>query len=257
MSNDVEHILLVDDQPLDLSEVVKLLKSRHYRVSQASSPRSGYHRARTLKPDLIVLDLYMPGMDGFSLCRLLKEDASTKHIPVIFLSSSKTVEERIEGLELGGVDFVTKPCSPEELLARIRVHLQLLKAHCQQDAAPGDTADPPELVMLNAATRLIQSDLENVPTLPEIARAVGTYEKKLLQIFRNELGTTVFAFIREARMEKAKSLLADNTLIPVEEIAAMVGFRSPANFSTAFRKREGVSPSHYRRIRGGSPRDEA
>lgn len=251
MNTELPHILLIDDQPVELSQIVILLQSHNFRVSQTSDPQSGYNRARAQQPKLIVLDLYMPGMDGFSVCRLLKEDPATREIPVIFLSSSISVEERIEGLELGGVDFVTKPCSPEELLARIRVHLQLHRNRSAPSPAPAQRPESADGVILNAATRLIQAELENVPALEDIARAVGTYEKKLLQIFRRELGLTVFAYVREARMDKARTLLRDHPEMSIEEVANLVGFQSSANFSTAFRKKEGLSPRRYRRIYSG------
>lgn len=248
MQNYLAHILLIDDQPEALKDVVKLLIAKNFRVSQASSPQSGLHRARAILPDLIVLDLYMPGMNGFSLCRLLQEDTATRDIPIIFLSSSLLVEDRIKGLELGGVDFVSKPCYPPELLARIRVHLQLHRSTDKLNKNPAGTTERPEQVVLNAAVKLILSNLQDVPTLAEIAQAVGTSDKTLLRIFRHELGTTVFAFVREAKINQAKSLLANNPTLPIEDIAALLGFSSAANFSTAFKSREGLSPSQYRRI---------
>jgi putative two-component system response regulator len=118
-------ILAVDDTPSNLSLITGLLKGR-YRVKVANS---GYKALSVvhgdLPPDLVLLDVMMPDMDGIEVCRRLKEDKRTRHIPVIFLTSmSKSEDERV-GLEAGAVDYITKPISPPILLARVKTHLQL------------------------------------------------------------------------------------------------------------------------------------
>jgi transcriptional regulator GlxA family with amidase domain len=93
--------------------------------------------------------------------------------------------------------------------------------------------------------------LEQVPSLAEVARQVGTYDKKLTRIFRRHLGMTVFAWIREERLHKSQELLADSGM-GIQDIAALVGFGSACNFTTAFRRRTGLTPSEYRkRMRNG------
>src|SRR5690554_2111340 len=119
------HILLIDDNLDDLAPLVTCLKSANMRVSLASEARKGYHLALALKPDLIVLDLYMPVMDGFSVCRLLREEPRLGHTPIIFLTCTTQLDDRLTGLQLGSVDFVSKPYAAEEVLARIRIHLRL------------------------------------------------------------------------------------------------------------------------------------
>ncbi|PSF04745.1 DNA-binding response regulator [Marinobacter fuscus] len=249
-------ILLIDDQPEVLVPLVSLLETEHFRVSQAITARSGYQRALAARPDLIILDLHMPDMSGFSVCRLLRESPVTKDVPVLFLSASTSVEERLEGFELGAVDFIAKPFEPREVLARIRVGLhmaRLLQAREQQEAEePQDLSQ--EDVILRAAISLIEADLVSPPALPELAQAVGTYEKRLSKVFRARLGTTVFAYIRTARMQQARRLLR-NDQISIEEVAAQTGFSSASNFSTAFRAVEGISPREYRRINNASLKD--
>ncbi|WP_375057387.1 response regulator [Zobellella sp. DQSA1] len=242
------HILLIDDHPEDLIPLVTLLRSAGMRVSLSDSSRQGYQRALALTPDLIVLDLHMPGMDGFSVCRLLREAPALQATPIIFLSASNTLEERLTGLQLGGVDFVTKPYAPEEMLARIRVHLRLRRQHGKGTSGlREETRTDKDELLLRAATRLILEDLAAPPALAELARAMGTHEKRLLKIFRDRLNMTVFAFVREARLQKAKELLASHQL-SVEDVAALIGFSSAANFATAFKSREGITPREYRNL---------
>lgn len=247
------HILVIDDSPEDIRSLLAILRAQPWRLSIAGDPRQGYQRALALRPDLIVLDVRMPGMDGFTLCRLLREAPATQRTPVIFLSSASTVEERIEGLNLGGVDYVLKPFAAEEVLARIRIHLQLAwRDEVVAPVEPAPAMQDPDQVMLRAAMRFIVQNLGELPSLAEIARKVGTHDKRLSSIFREHLGTTVFAYVREARLRKGQELLADSRL-SVQDIAELVGFRSACNFTTAFRERQGLTPSQYRQQAQGDP----
>lgn len=240
------HILVIDDTPEDIRSLLAILRAQPWRLSLASDPRQGYQRALALRPDLIVLDVRMPGMDGFTLCRLLREAPATQRTPVIFLSSASTVEERLEGLSLGGVDYVLKPFAAEEVLARIRIHLQLAwRDEAVASPEPAASTQDGDQVVLRAAMRFIAQNLGELPSLAEIARKVGTHDKRLSGIFREHLGTTVFAYAREARLRKGQELLADSQM-SVQDIAELVGFRSACNFTTAFRERQGLTPSQYR-----------
>ncbi|MFV0457029.1 MAG: response regulator [Pseudomonas sp.] len=241
------HILVIDDSPEELQLLLRVLRAQNWRLSIATEARQGYQRALALRPDLILLDVHMPQMDGFALCRLLREAPATQATPVIFLTSAGDLDARLEGLDVGGVDYVIKPCEPAEVLARIRIHLQLARRAVSNDAREPSVAGAvnAELLILRAAMRFIGQNLGELPSLAEIARKVGTHDKRLSGIFRNHLGTTVFAYIREARLRRGQELLADSTL-SVQDIADLVGFRSACNFTTAFRERQGMTPSQFR-----------
>ncbi|WP_070888121.1 response regulator [Pseudomonas sp. D1-3] len=244
--NNAPHILVIDDSPEELRGIVGLLRQQPWRLSMASDPRQGYQRALALKPDLILLDVRMPGMDGFAVCRMLRESPATHRTPVIFLTSAGAVEERVEGLTLGSVDYVLKSCDPQEILARIRIHLQL----SWREPASGSRSDDVEPanqdeVSLRVAMRLIAQNLADMPSLAEIACKAGTHEKRLSSIFREHLGSTVFAYIREVRIRRGQELLSDSAM-DIQDIADQVGFRSACNFTTAFRERVGMTPSQYR-----------
>jgi putative two-component system response regulator len=118
-------ILVVDDTPSNLSLITGLLKGR-YRVKVANSGDKALRSVHSdMPPDLVLLDIMMPGIDGIEVCRRLKQDPRTRHIPVIFLTAmSKSEDERV-GLEAGAVDYITKPISPPILLARVATHLKL------------------------------------------------------------------------------------------------------------------------------------
>jgi DNA-binding response OmpR family regulator len=239
-------ILVIDDMPEALQTLLQQIRAQGWRLSLASEARQGLQRALALRPDLIVLDVRMPHMDGFTLCRLLREAPATRDTPIIFLTSAGSLEERLEGLEMGGVDYVLKPFEVAEVMARIRIHLQLSRTGQPQGLIdnPREPVDE-EVVILQAAMRLIAQNLADLPSLAEIARKVGTHDKRLSAIFRQHLQTTVFAYIREVRLRKGQELLADSGM-SVQDIAELVGFRSACNFTTAFRERQGMTPSQFR-----------
>ncbi|MCB9496633.1 MAG: fused response regulator/phosphatase [Fibrobacteria bacterium] len=119
------HVLVVDDERANLALLALTLRNEGYEVSTSPSGGDALERARGQSPDLILLDVLMPGMDGYQVIAALKEDPSTSRIPVIFLSGMEDLSAKLRGFSLGAVDYVTKPFHVEELRARVRIHLQL------------------------------------------------------------------------------------------------------------------------------------
>jgi CheY-like chemotaxis protein len=118
-------ILTVDDSPENIALISGLLKE-DYRVKVATNGKDALHIAFSSDPpDLILLDIMMPGMDGYEVCRQLKNDPQTSEIPVIFLTAKSDVADEEKGFLLGAADYITKPISPPILLARIRTHLRM------------------------------------------------------------------------------------------------------------------------------------
>jgi DNA-binding response OmpR family regulator len=239
------HILVIDDAPEGIRDLLQALRNEPFRVSLATDARQGVQRTQALAPDLILLDVRMPGMDGFTVCRLLQEILPARDTPILFLTAAASEEERLAGLGQGAVDYVLKSCSPAELLARVRIHLRLTRRGVHDDG-PADMPMGRDEVVLRAAMRFISQRLAEPLALDDIATAVGTYDKRLSAIFRQHLGTTVFAWIREERLRKSRELLTTTTL-GMQDIADSIGFRSAANFATAFRERLGVTPGDYRK----------
>jgi len=240
----------------ELQLLLGALRGEAHRISLAFEAMQGYRRATALQPDLIVMDVRMGGIDGFAACRLLKADPATAQIPVIFVTSSASVEERLTGLQAGAVDYILKPFEPAEVVARIAVHLVLAASRHSPAAPQHAPALPddaslkfnPDRVIAEAAERLVLADLANVPAMPELAARLGTHEKRLARAFRARTGKSVFAFVREARLAEARRLLVESALT-VEEVALAVGFAMPANFSTAFREHFGTTPTGFRATR--------
>ena len=121
-------ILVVDDTPDNLSLMMELLEG-DYTVKLANGGERALKLAEmTPHPDLILLDIMMPGMDGYEVCQKLKAKPQTREIPVVFLTAKTDVDDERKGLEIGAVDYITKPISPPIVLARVKIHLAL-KAH--------------------------------------------------------------------------------------------------------------------------------
>ena len=121
-------ILVVDDITKNLQVVGTVLRNQGYEVMPAASGAEALKCVRAQLPDLILLDLMMPEMDGLEVCRRLKAGPLTRQLPVIFLTASNEMEHLVQGFEVGAVDYVTKPFNPPELLARVRTHLELKHA---------------------------------------------------------------------------------------------------------------------------------
>lgn len=118
-------IFIVDDVPKNLQYLGSLLREQGYRVSFASNGEQALGMLKEITPDLVLLDIVMPGMNGFEVCNKMKSDSQTKDIPVIFLTSQTKVDHIIQGFELGAVDYVGKPFNPKELLVRVETQLEI------------------------------------------------------------------------------------------------------------------------------------
>lgn len=129
-------LLIVDDNPSNLKVLRGLLSPVGYKLTFAMGGRQALERVKTAKPDLILLDLMMPDLDGFEVCDVLKKDGEFKDIPIIFLTASQDIDHLLQAFEKGAIDYLTKPFHPPELLARVKTHLELkhLREQSQRQA---------------------------------------------------------------------------------------------------------------------------
>ncbi len=127
MANARQKVLIIDDLPTNIQVLSEILQGE-YDTFFAISGKEGLEIARVEQPDLILLDIMMPVMDGFEVCRLLKEDPATSAIPVIFVTAMRTAEDEAKGLELGAIDYITKPVTPIIVRMRVRNHMELKRS---------------------------------------------------------------------------------------------------------------------------------
>jgi two-component system, cell cycle response regulator len=152
-------ILVADDEPINRSLIQRRLEREGYRVFVAENGQAAVEMTRETLPDLVILDVMMPEMDGLEACRLIKEDERTRDLPVIFLSARDETEMKVNGLTLGANDYISKPFKAEELLARVSVAIRLkrerdqLRATAEEARASAEIAH--EQAMTDALTGLL------------------------------------------------------------------------------------------------------
>lgn len=125
--SDKGHILIVDDTQQNIQVLGTMLRAEDYQISVAMNGLQALERVEHIAPDLILLDVMMPELDGIETCKRLKANDKTKDIPVIFLTALTDIDDRMRGFDVGGADYVTKPFEGPELLRRVETHLTLYK----------------------------------------------------------------------------------------------------------------------------------
>ena len=134
-------ILLVDDVPKNIQVLGSILENEECQIAITTDGKQALELIADVLPDLILLDIMMPGMDGYEVCKKIKSDPKTQNIPVIFLTALTETKDIVKGFQVGAVDYVTKPFQSTELLARVRTHLDLKKARDTQQKFISDLQD--------------------------------------------------------------------------------------------------------------------
>jgi len=185
MSNELENelknarILIVDDMATNLQVLGTILKEHGFHTNIARNGKEAIMRAQKVCPDLILLDVMMPEMDGFEACKQLKNIEKTKHIPIIFLTAKTETESVIKGFDLGAADYVLKPFNSSELLARVQTHLDLKKSRDIIDMKNKDLLDKNNaLIKLNNE---LQKALAEIKTLKGILPICSNCKKIRLE----------------------------------------------------------------------------
>lgn len=251
-------VLIIDDLMESVALLLRYFQGEAIDVMVALNGRDGLRKARQGQPDVILLDVAMPHMDGYAVCRALKADPHTAAIPVIFLSANSTLQHKLDGFAAGGVDYIGKPFSSEEVLARVFVQLRrnapVEVPALAADARPRRGELPEtgrEQQVISAALALLQQAEQEWPGLEQLARKVGVNERRLTELFRKQLGMTVAEYQNAQRLERARAKLCASTL-QIQRIAEEAGYQNASDFSRAFRQRYGLGPREYRQASSGA-----
>lgn len=245
-------VLVVEDHE-DVRLVLRTEMEEDFAVIEARDGAEGLALAVAHTPDLVLTDILMPVMDGIELCRRLKTDVRTSHIPVVMLTARTAEEHELEGLETGADDYITKPFSVPILKVRIRrlttarrrlgerLSLDALVPTAESAITPLDEG------FLNQAIRLVARHLADPDFgVDELARGLGLGRNTLYRKLTALLSLTPGEFVRSLRLNRARQLL-EETSRSISDIAYAVGFPEPANFTRCFKNQFGVTPSQCRR----------
>ena len=248
---ELSEILVVDDNSDMRSYLRTLLGSRFY-VLEAPDGQSGLRLARESVPDLIVSDVMMPVMDGLELCKSLKTDMITSHIPVVLLTARSEERQQMEGYESGADAYLTKPFSAELLLSRI---YNLLNSRRQlREQLDGEKRVKAADVKLTTQDRLFMDQLKEAIgrrmadanlKMDDLGEELGISRVQLYRKVKTLTGLSPVELLREVRLQRGLVLLKSTTKT-VAEIAYEVGFNSPGYFSNCFKKQFGKLPMEMR-----------
>ena len=249
-------VLLIEDNP-DVTTYLASFLSGEYRIITAANGQEGIEKAFGHIPDLVVSDVMMPEMDGFEVCRTLKTDERTSHIPVILLTAKADMTSKIEGLKHGADAYLAKPFNKEELLVRleklIELRRELQERYGRNDIFLKNVISQPlslDEIFLQKVIGIVEANLADEDFgMHELCRAVHMSRSHLFRKLKALTGKSTTVFIRSIRLGKARELL-ETTGLNVSEVAYGVGFSNPKYFSRVFQEEFGIPPSEVRNQSG-------
>ncbi len=255
-------ILLVEDNADVVAYTASCLPD--YRLAVGKDGREGFEIATEIIPDLIITDIMMPFVDGFEMCRKLRKDERTSHIPIIMLTAKTDIESRIEGLEQGADAYLQKPFHKEELLVRIKKLLQLRKNLQQfyikraglivsngavEPAIPAETApalNATEDEFVKKVRLTVEEHIEDINfSVEQLCKYVFMSHSQLHRKLDALTGCSPNKFIRIIRLNKAKQLLKDHSM-SISSVALDCGYNDPGYFARVFKQEYGITPQEWR-----------
>jgi len=253
-------ILIIEDNA-SLREMLKKLFETFYNVMTASNGAEGWTIVQAEHPNLVLSDVVMPILSGTELCKLIKENIDTCHIPVVLLTAQTAVEHNLEGLRIGADDYITKPFNINILLSRCnnlvnnRIMLQE-KFSKQLQAMPQMLAtNPLDKALIDKAMSIIEIHLDDTNFNVDVfAREMGIARTKLFNKLKDITGQTPYDFIITVRLKRAALMLKNNPELNISEIADHLGFSSPRQFTKCFKAKYHIIPQAYRKNK--TPGDE-
>jgi signal transduction histidine kinase/ligand-binding sensor domain-containing protein/DNA-binding response OmpR family regulator len=246
----VSSILIVEDNR-DVTRYISGFLQKDYRIISAEEGQAGWQKTLKNYPDLIISDVMMPVMDGFALCKKVKSDQRTSHIPVILLTAKADMESKIDGLEFGADAYVTKPFEARELQVRVK-NLIMQRKKLRETFSRMIDVEPNEIAASSLDEQFIKHLLavfeehvaESDFSTEDFAREVGMSRMNLHRKLQALTNQSTHAFLRSMRLKRAAQLL-QKSAGTVTEIAYAVGFNNLSHFTKIFRQQFGQPPSDF------------
>ena len=253
VQHDFPQVLVIDDNP-DMRLYLYEILNESYQVIAVGNGGEGLDCAFDNIPDLVICDVMMPKIDGYQVCSRLKKDERTSHIPVILLTARAGEESRVEGLETGADDYITKPFSPIELSARVQ-NLIELRQKLREKFEKNFSLIPNEIQVTSVDKLFLQRAydiLEIHRSDPEFnsdvyAQEVGMSRSQLHRKFKALTNYSTGEFIRLYRLNYSQELMRKN-FGDIAQVAYECGFSSPSYFTECFKKRFGIVPSEFVKV---------
>ncbi len=245
-------VLIVDDSP-DIRRHLRDSLTKDFIVKEAANGKEGFEKALAIIPDLVITDLMMPEMDGLELCRKLKTDERISHIPVIMLTAKAEVEEKIEGLETGADDYLTKPFNNKELTIRtknlIEQRKKLLSKYSHQISMDGNETEVKSVDerFLERVRKVIEKNISDCNfDVNSFYPEMGMSRMQLFRKLKALLNQTPGELIRNLRLQRAAQLIRQD-YGNVAEVTYEVGFNNLSYFAKCFKEKFGLLPSEYQK----------
>ncbi|MFK7934037.1 MAG: ATP-binding protein [Saprospiraceae bacterium] len=243
-------LLLIIEDNADIVTYIQSILKFNYQIKVATNGAAGIEKAVEIIPDIIISDVMMPKKDGYKVCKILKKDDRTSHIPIILLTAKSLQTDRIAGLKYGADAYLTKPFDKEELLVRLEKLLEL-RRQLQQRYAQANLSNlknntpSPDTTFLQKLANLLEQYAQNAEFgVNELAAAADLKPMQLYRKLKALTDKTPSQFIRSYRLQRALELLKKREL-NISEVAYEVGFNDPAYFSRVFQKEFGSNPTDY------------
>ncbi len=252
IKEDLSTILIVEDN-LDVQNYLENCLEGRYQLFLSNNGEEGIQKALDLIPDLIISDVMMPKKNGFELCRTLKKNERTSHIPIILLTAKADDESRIGGFEMGADAYLIKPFNEKELFVRLQQLIKLRKRlqdryqNVQPISLIKGNLEYAEDKFISKIQVVLESNLGNEDFgVSRLADEVGMSRSQLFKKIKALTGKSVAQYIRSYRLIRAKQIL-ENSALSISEVAYTVGFKDPAYFSRVYSDEFGYAPSETRK----------
>lgn len=252
--NQAHKVLVVEDDDDVRISIVELLTMFEYHVESAENGKVGLEKAHDFIPDIIVSDVMMPVMDGLEMAETVGKDPELAHIPIIMLTAKVKEEDKLEGLESGAIDYITKPFNSKELVLKIGNILKSREdfSKSKWQTLLAGTFEAPELTedeqFLKDFYEAVASKIEHIDFgVSQLADMLNVSERNLYRRVKELTKVPVAECIREIRMQRALELISTRQVKTISEVAYKVGFRSPKYFSKTYKQRFGLTEIDFNR----------
>ena len=250
-SKEAKPIVLIVDDNSDIRRHISDNMKYDFQIIEAVNGSAGLKKALEIIPDLILTDLIMPGMDGIALCRNAKGDERTSHIPIVMLTAKSSMEEKLQGLETGADDYVSKPFNMKELKTRVSNLIEQRKK-LREQFSKEITLEPNQISVtpldeefLKKAIDIVERNIADEHfTLSQFQDAMHMSHSTLFRKLYALTNLSPTSFIRNIRLKRAAQLLEEQ-YGNVAKVSFEVGFNNPSYFSKCFKSLFGVSPANY------------